>query len=129
MDNVAQILPLVLIFALFWFLILRPARNKQKAVSSLRSSLEVGDSVLLGSGIFGRIEAIEAEGRERRLDIAPGVVVRAHRDAVVSKEQPVGDIDSGDPEPDGTDVHESDGTEVDLTKDRPEERPGDGQPT
>jgi preprotein translocase subunit YajC len=109
-EGLAQILPLVLIFALFWFLILRPARNKQKAVSSLRSSLEVGDSVLLGSGIFGRIQAIEADGRELRLEIAPGVVVRAHRDAVVSKETPVGGTD--------TETHE-----------RPEERPGDGQPT
>ena len=110
MESLAQILPLVLIFALFWFLILRPARNNQKAVSSLRSSLEVGDSVLLGSGIFGRIEAIEADGRELRLEISPGVVVRAHRDAVVSKETPVGNT----------------GTETD---ERPEERPGDGQPT
>ena len=109
-GDLTSILPLVLIFALFWFLILRPARNKQKAVSSLRSSLEVGDSVLLGSGIFGRIEAIEADGRELRLEIAPGVVVRAHRDAVVSKETPVGHTDE-------------------VTDERPEERPGDGQPT
>ncbi|HEX2175859.1 MAG TPA: preprotein translocase subunit YajC [Nocardioidaceae bacterium] len=90
MEGIAQLLPLVLIFVLFWFLILRPARNKQKAVASLRASLAVGDSVLLGSGIFGRVEAIEADGHELRLEIAPGVVVRAHRDAVVSKEQPVG---------------------------------------
>jgi len=110
-DSVAQILPLVLIFALFWFLILRPARNKQKAVSSLRSSLTVGDNVLLGSGIYGRIESVEDEGRELRIEIAPGVVVRAHRDAVVSREQPV--AETGDAE----------------TDQRPEERPGDGQPT
>jgi preprotein translocase subunit YajC len=110
-DSLAQLLPLVLIFALFWFLILRPARKKQQAVSSLRSSLEAGDSVLLGSGIFGRIASIEADGRELRLEIAPGVVVRAHRDAVVSKEQPAGETGGG------------------TTDDRPEERPGDGQPT
>jgi preprotein translocase subunit YajC len=109
-DSLAQLLPLVLIFALFWFLILRPARKKQQAVSSLRSSLAVGDNVLLGSGIYGRIEAVDDDGRELRIEIAPGVVVRAHRDAVVSKETP-----AGEPEP-GTD-------------ERPEERPGDGQPT
>jgi preprotein translocase subunit YajC len=118
-GDLTGLLPLVLIFALFWFLILRPARKKQQAVSSLRSSLEVGDSVLLGSGIFGHIEAIEADGRELRLEIAPGVVVRAHRDAVVSKETPVGDTHDAD----------ADGSGVDLSKDRPEERPGDGQPT
>ncbi|MDQ4084681.1 MAG: preprotein translocase subunit YajC [Actinomycetota bacterium] len=107
MESLVQLLPLVLIFALFWFLILRPARNKQRAVASLRSSLAVGDTVLLGSGIFGRIEQLDADGQDLRLEIAPGVVVRAHRDAVVSKEQPA---DAGpetthgptpDPGPDG----------------------------
>jgi preprotein translocase subunit YajC len=104
-EGLAQLLPLVLIFVLFWFLILRPARNKQKAVSALRSSLQVGDSVLLSSGIFGRIELIEPDGQEMRLEIAPGVVVRAHRDAVVSREQA-----------------------AESPQERPGE-PGDGQPT
>jgi preprotein translocase subunit YajC len=87
-ESLAQFLPLILIFVLFWFLILRPARNKQKAVSNLRSSLAVGDTVLLGSGIYGRIEAMDTDNQDLRLEIAPGVVVRAHRDAVVSKEGP-----------------------------------------
>ncbi|MDQ4085326.1 MAG: preprotein translocase subunit YajC [Actinomycetota bacterium] len=86
MEGLAQLLPLVLIFVLFWFLILRPARNKQKAQTALRSSLVVGDTVLLGSGIYGRVEALDEDGPNLRLEIAPGVVVRAHRDAVVSKE-------------------------------------------
>jgi preprotein translocase subunit YajC len=87
-SDLAGLLPLVLIFVVFWFLILRPARNKQKAATALRASLQVGDTVMLGSGIFGRIESMEAEGTQLRLEIAPGVVVRAHRDAVVSKDQP-----------------------------------------
>jgi len=87
-DSIVGLLPLVLIFVVFWFLILRPARNKQKAQTALRSSLNAGDQVMLGSGIYGRIESMEAEGAELRLEIAPGVVVRAHRDAVVSKDQP-----------------------------------------
>ena len=56
----------------------------------LRSSLAVGDHVLLGSGIYGRIESMDSDGRDLRLEIAPGVVVRAHRDAVVQKEQQEG---------------------------------------
>jgi preprotein translocase subunit YajC len=87
-EGIASFIPLVLIFVVFWFLVLRPARNKQKAQTALRSSLEVGDSVMLGSGIFGRIESIETDRTEIRLEIAPGVVVRAHRDAVVSRDQP-----------------------------------------
>jgi preprotein translocase subunit YajC len=94
-QDLVGLLPLVLIFVVFWFLILRPARNKQKAQSALRASLQAGDSVMLGSGIFGRIESMQADGTELRLEIAPGVVVRAHRDAVVSKDQPSQGSDSG----------------------------------
>jgi preprotein translocase subunit YajC len=94
-GDLAGLLPLVLIFVVFWFLILRPARNKQKAQTALRSSLQTGDAVMLGSGIYGRIEAIDTERGEIRLEIAPGVVVRAHRDAVVSKDQPSQGADSG----------------------------------
>jgi preprotein translocase subunit YajC len=96
-EGLAQFLPLILIFVLFWFLILRPARKKQQAVSALRSSLSVGDSVLLGSGIYGRVEALDTDGGDLRLEIAPGVVVRAHRDAVVSKEQPAHPEEPGRP--------------------------------
>jgi preprotein translocase subunit YajC len=96
-EGLAQFLPLILIFVLFWFLILRPARKKQQAVSALRSSLAVGDTVLLGSGIYGRIEWLAPESVDLRLEIAPGVVIRAHRDAVVSKEQPDQPAQPGEP--------------------------------
>lgn len=85
MEAVAQIIPLVLIVAVFWLLIVRPARKKQSAMKKLRSSVEVGDSVLLGSGMYGEIKAVSDDGL--RLEIAPGVVVRVHSDAVVSVEQ------------------------------------------
>jgi preprotein translocase subunit YajC len=102
-DSLVQILPLILIFVVFWFLILRPARKKQQAVSSLRASLAVGDTVLLGSGIYGRIEAMDPDAQDMRLEIAPGVVVRAHRDAVVSKDQPAHPEQTGtEPGPDPT---------------------------
>jgi preprotein translocase subunit YajC len=110
-ESLAQLLPLVLIFVLFWFLILRPARKKQQAASSLRSSLVVGDSVLLGSGIYGRIEALDEDGSNLRLEIAPGVVVPPPRDAVVSKEQPAQEPPADE-----------------RPRQRPEEQPGDGEP-
>lgn len=87
MDSsaIAQIIPLVLIVAVFWLLIVRPARKKQQAMSRLRASVGVGDTVLLGSGLYGDITAVSDDGF--RVEIAPGVVVRVHRDAVVSVEE------------------------------------------
>ncbi|MDP9443310.1 MAG: preprotein translocase subunit YajC [Actinomycetota bacterium] len=87
MEGIAGLLPFLLILALFWLLILRPARKKQQAVAQLRAGLSPGDAVLLGSGLYGTITAIADDGL--RVEISPGVVVRVHRDAVVSTEQPI----------------------------------------
>jgi preprotein translocase subunit YajC len=81
-EALVQFVPFLLILVLFWFLIIRPARKKQQAVARLRASLSPGDTVLLGSGFYGTIAAIEDDGL--RVEISPGVVVRVHRDAVVS---------------------------------------------
>ncbi|MGH3384019.1 MAG: preprotein translocase subunit YajC [Nocardioidaceae bacterium] len=91
MDALVQILPLILIVVVFWFLIVRPARKKQQALSHLRSSVDIGDTVLLGSGIYGEVETVTDDGL--RVEIAPGVVVRVHRDAVVSIEKPADTAD------------------------------------
>ena len=96
-SAIAQIIPLVLIVAVFWLLIVRPARKKQQAMRRLRSSVAVGDTVLLGSGMYGEITSIIDDGLQ--LQIAPGVVVRVHRDAVVSVEDRGAAVDDSDAGP------------------------------
>lgn len=97
MEAVAQIIPLVLIVAVFWLLVVRPARKKQHDMKKLRASIEVGDTVLLGSGMYGEIRAI-TDG-DLRLEIASGVVVRVHRDAVVSVDERAAAADDSDSGP------------------------------
>lgn len=102
MEGIAGLLPFVLILVVFWFLMVRPARKKQQAVARLRASLTPGDRVLLGSGLYGAITSIDDDGL--RVEIAPDVVVRVHRDAVVSTEQtvdrpPTTDTDDRTPPP------------------------------
>lgn len=101
MEAVAQVIPLILIVAVFWLLIVRPARKKQQAMRQLRSSVDVGDTVLLGSGMYGEITAVTDDGFQ--LEIAPGVVVRVHRDAVVSVEERFTEADEPDNGPATTD--------------------------
>lgn len=97
MEAVAQLIPLILIVAVFWLLIVRPARKKQQAMRQLRSSVDIGDTVLLGSGMYGEITAVTDDGFH--IAIAPGVVVRVHRDAVVSREEPDAGADRSDDGP------------------------------
>ena len=81
MQDLAQILPLILIVLAFWFLVIRPARKKQQEMNRIQSSVSVGSEVMLGSGIFGRVTAVADESLQ--LEVAPGTTIKVARQAVV----------------------------------------------
>ncbi len=51
-------LPIILIFVIFYFLLIRPQQRRAKEHRSLLANLKVGDSVLTSGGIYGRITGI-----------------------------------------------------------------------
>ncbi len=83
MNDLAQLLPFVLIAAVFWFLLIRPQRKRQMALLQTQRGLEVGDEVLLGSGMVARVADLAEDDEYLQLELAPGVRVRALRGAVV----------------------------------------------
>jgi preprotein translocase subunit YajC len=76
-------LPLLLLVG-FYFLLIRPQRNRQKAQQALISALEVGDEVLTTGGIFGTIVEIDDEG-VLTVEIAPGTRVRILRQGIAQR--------------------------------------------
>ncbi len=56
-----QLLPLVLIFVVFYFLLIRPQRKRDKEIQKMRSSLEVGDEVITSGGIIGRVVSLRED--------------------------------------------------------------------
>lgn len=82
MPELASLLPIVAIALIFWLLIVRPASRRQKEVARLQSGIDVGDRVMLSSGIYGVITAT-ADDRVH-VQIADGVVVEVARGAVAS---------------------------------------------
>ena len=82
-GGLMSILPLVVIFGAMYFLLLRPQRKRQKETSNLQSTLQEGDEVVLASGIYGFISAIE-DGYVW-LDIAEKVEIRVARSAIATK--------------------------------------------
>ena len=82
-GGILSILPLVLIFGAMYFLLLRPQRKRQKETRNLQSALQEGDEVVLASGIYGFISAIE-DGYVW-LDIAEKVEIRVARSAIATK--------------------------------------------
>ena len=82
MDNLLQVLPLVAIALLFWLVLIRPAQRRQRALGQLQRAVAPGDEVMLTSGIYGTIRAIDDDTMS--LEVADGVTLRVVRAAVGS---------------------------------------------
>ena len=72
-----QMLPLVLIFVVFYFLLIRPQTKKAKEHREMVGKLVVGDEVVTTGGILGRV--IEAGETFMTIEIAKGVEIRVQR--------------------------------------------------
>jgi preprotein translocase subunit YajC len=71
----------VILFALFWFVLVRPQRRRTQEQTELIDSLEEGDEIVSAGGFYGVIR--EIEGETLHVEIADGLVVRMARNAVV----------------------------------------------
>ena len=60
-DMLMQFLPLIVMFVIFWFLLIRPQQKRAKAHKLVLSELKRGDHVLTSSGLIGRILEIDDE--------------------------------------------------------------------
>ena len=73
-------MPLVVIFAIFWFLMIGPERKQRKKREEMLSLLKKGDKVVTNAGIFGQVVQIQDE--VVTLQIADGVRIRMSRAAI-----------------------------------------------
>jgi preprotein translocase subunit YajC len=78
-----QLVFFALIFVAMYFLLIRPQRRRMREAQQLQRSIGEGDEVLLNSGLYGFVAAIE--GDVMWLDIAEGVEVRVSRSAVARR--------------------------------------------
>jgi preprotein translocase subunit YajC len=64
----ASLLLMALIFSVFYFVLILPVRQKQKKAEAMIKELKAGDRVVLSSGIFGTVVAVEDEAFALRID-------------------------------------------------------------
>lgn len=83
-NALIQFLPLVLIFVVFYFLLIRPQQQKQKQHRSMLDTLRRGDRVVTGGGIIGTVNRVTEGSDEIEVDIAQNVRVRVLRSTVTS---------------------------------------------
>ncbi len=79
--GIMNLLPILLIFVIFYFLLFRPQQKKEKARQNMLSSLSRGDKVVTSGGIIGVVHRVA--DKEIVLEIADGVNVTVLRSTIV----------------------------------------------
>ena len=89
MASATQFLPLLLIFGVFYFLLIRPQQTRQKETKRMLSELRRGDKVVTAGGIVGVVQRVKEGSDEVEVEIAPNVRVSVIRDTIGSVVKPV----------------------------------------
>ncbi len=90
MEAFAQFVPLILIFAIMWFLLIRPQQKKLKEHQAMVTALRKGDQVVTQGGLIGKVTRVKDE-EEVEVEVADGVRVRVIKQTiaqVLSKTEP-----------------------------------------
>lgn len=58
MENIQQFLPIILMFVVIYFLMIRPQQKKMKQEKAYEAAIKVGDRIVTKSGIHGRINEL-----------------------------------------------------------------------
>ncbi len=77
------LLPFVLLFVIFYFLIIRPQQKRSRARDAMLKNLKRGDEIITNGGIYATIN--DRDGETITLEIAKGITVKATLSAAASK--------------------------------------------
>jgi len=80
------ILMLVLMVAIFYFLLIRPQQKRAKEHKALIDALKIGDQVVTAGGIHGRVAGLQ--GDTLSIEVATGVRIKVNRSSIVSIQNP-----------------------------------------
>ena len=81
MEQLTGILPLILIFVVFYFLLIRPQQKKLKSHKEMITNLKKGDKVVTQGGIMGTIHYVNEDGTIS-LEVADNVTVKVAKGMV-----------------------------------------------
>jgi preprotein translocase subunit YajC len=90
-STLMTMLPLLIIFVLFYLLVIRPQSKRMREHGELLKQLKAGDKVVTGGGLYGKI--ISVDDKDMTIEIAPGVNVKAQKHTVSAlQETPAAEI-------------------------------------
>jgi preprotein translocase subunit YajC len=76
-----QLIPIALVFAIFYFIILLPTKRRQKKLQDFLGALKVGDRIVTNGGIYGSVTKVD--GNTVQLQIAEKVRIELAKSAIV----------------------------------------------
>ena len=82
-NPIMQFLPLILIFAIMYFLMIRPQQKKAKEHKAMVEALRRGDQVITQGGVIGKVSRVKEGENEVEVEIADGVKVRIVKSTIV----------------------------------------------
>lgn len=89
-GGLASFVPLILIFAIMYFLLIRPQQKKVKQHKAMVEALRKGDQVVTGGGVIGKVTKVGGDN-EVEVEIATGVkikVIQSTIQTVLNKTEP-----------------------------------------
>ena len=84
-------IPIILIFVVFYFLLIRPQQKRMKEHQAMLDAVKRGDKVVTNGGIIGTVTKVNSDERELQVEISDNVKVRVRQDMlsnVISKSDP-----------------------------------------
>ncbi len=81
-DMLMTFFPLILIFVIMYFLVIRPQRTAMKQREAMIAAVRRNDTVVTGGGIVGKVTKVLDEEKEVEVEIAPNVKVRVLRSTI-----------------------------------------------
>ncbi len=82
-GGIASFLPLILLIAVFYFLLIRPQQAKARQHRALIASIGTGDRVVTIGGLHGTVDSIDED--TVRIEVAPGTVLTVARTAIARR--------------------------------------------
>ena len=82
-SNFAQFIPLVLIFVIFYFFLIRPQQKRVREHKEMVKNLKRGDEVITSGGIIGKVDRVY-EDAKLEIEISDGVKVNVIKNTVQS---------------------------------------------
>lgn len=80
-NPLVTFLPLILVFVVFYFFMIRPQMKKQKEMNSYRSSLKRGDKVVTTGGLYGRVS--EVKDNYVMMDVGADIKLKVDKNALL----------------------------------------------